>query len=222
MAATWHGPAGRGEAFRCEALERGHAERLIPMVGAVMADAPFDFDALGRIVVTVGPGTFTGQRVGIAAARALALATGAPVVSLSSLAVLAATAAAALGGQADADAEGQVLAVAVDARRGEIYFQSFAGPVRTAREAPLLATPEEAVRRLQGARVIAVGSGAVALAQAGAAAGVAITASLPALQPDIRYFSEVAVDPSAGPPRPLYLRPPDAKPQAGASLARLP
>jgi tRNA threonylcarbamoyladenosine biosynthesis protein TsaB len=206
------GAADSGIAFRFERLARGHAERLVPMIGEVMSEAPFDFPDIRCLVVTTGPGTFTGQRVGIAAARALALATGAPVASLSSLAVMAYTAASELGPELT-DA---TLAIAVDARRGEIYFQRFAGSDLTPAGDPVLASPEAAAGLLGDGHTIAAGSGAAALADAARRAGGSVTARLPDLEPDIRFVPEAAVVVGAGLPRPLYLRPPDAKPQGGA------
>lgn len=217
-AVTWSAPEGRLQACRFERMPRGHAERLLPMVGEIMAEAPLAFSDLQRIVVTTGPGTFTGQRVGIAAARAIALATGAPVAPLSSLAVMAFTAAHELGG----DADGKVLAVAVDARRGEIYFQVFAGPGWEALDAPALLTPDAAAARLRAQTAIAVGSGGALVSAAAQNIGLSIPATLPALEADVRYIPETAIVTVDGPPRPLYLRPPDAKPQDGMSLERVP
>lgn len=217
VTATWSTPEGRKLAFRFERMLRGHAERLLPMVSEVMAEAPFGFSDLERIVVTTGPGTFTGQRVGIAAARALALATGASVAALSSLAAMAFTAAHALGGEAD----GKVIAVAVDARRDELYFQSFAGPFWTPLDAPALLSSDDAARRVDAQGAIAVGSGAAFLAEAVAKRGGTLVALLPDLEADMRFVPEAAIVTADAPPRPLYLRPPDAKPQAGMSIARV-
>ena len=188
------------------------------MVGEIMAEAPFAFSDLERIVVTTGPGTFTGQRVGIAAARAIALATGASVAPLSSLAVMAFTAAHELG----EDADGKVLAVAVDARRGEIYFQAFAGADWEALDAPAVLAPDAAAARLRAQTALAVGSGAALLSAAAQDIGLSIPATLPALEADVRYIPETAIVTVDGPVRPLYLRPPDAKPQDGMSLERVP
>lgn len=205
-------------ASRFERIDRGHAERLPPMIAAVLDEAPFAVSDLDVIVVTTGPGTFTGQRVGIAAARALSLASGAPVAVLSSLAVMAYTAAAEIGPEI-AD---KVLAVAVDARRGEIYFQTFAGADLVPLDAPTLTTPAAAAQILEGRAAIAVGSGADMLAQAAQAqGGTAVAARLGALEPDVRFIPFSSVVPGAGLPQPLYLRPPDAKPQDGASLKRV-
>ena len=96
VAAVWRAGESVARAARFELLTRGHAERLTPMIGEVMEEAPFGFSDIGLIGVTTGPGTFTGQRVGIAAARSLAIATGAKMAALSSLKVMAHTAAAEL------------------------------------------------------------------------------------------------------------------------------
>ena len=219
VAATWRVPsAGVAGASRFERLVRGHAERLLPMIAEAMAEAPFDFAGLERIVVTTGPGTFTGQRIGIAAARALALATDAPVASLSSLAVMAHAAAAELG----AEVAGKGLAVAVDARRGEIYFQQFAAPDWAPLAEPSLTTPEAAARLLDSSGMVAVGSGAEALAASARLLGVPVAARLGGLEPDVRFIPEAAMVPSQIPPRPLYLRPPDAKPQGGTLAGGVP
>lgn len=221
VAVTWRAPdagAGAPGVFRFELIERGHAERLMPMIEDAMGEAPFGFSQLQRIIVTTGPGTFTGQRVGIATARALALATGAPVATLSSLEVMAHGAVALLGD----GARRRTLAVAVDARRGEVYFQAFAfegdGTSRLRPiEAPALLTPSDAVTRLGDGEAVVVGSGARLVADAGVQ-GQRLLAELETLQPDVRFVPQDAVLADAVRPRPLYLRPPDAKPQGGAHL----
>ena len=90
VAVRWQGPGGDWLTRHAhEARERGHAERLIPMMAEVMEEAGLAFSDLHRIAVTVGPGTFTGVRVGVAAARGLALASGVAVVGTTTLAVMA-------------------------------------------------------------------------------------------------------------------------------------
>jgi tRNA threonylcarbamoyladenosine biosynthesis protein TsaB len=146
----------------------------------------------------------------------LAIATGAPMAALSSIKVMAHTAAAEL----DADvAEGE-LAVAVDARRGEIYFQRFAGPQLSALSEPALLTPDRAAATLSDACVI-VGSGCAVVEEAMRAIGRNAHVRLATLEPDVRFFPEDQLMPSPELPKPLYLRPPDAKPQDGAALARM-
>ena len=200
---------------RLEMREGGHAERLMPMIAEVMGEAGLAFSDLDRIAVTVGPGTFTGVRVGVAAARGLALASGLPVVAATSLAVMAHRA----GELLDKPPE-DLLAVAVDARRGMVYVQLF-GQTQDRPSAPLLLAPED-VAPLVGARpVVVVGSGARAVADAIAAAGGRAEARLADLQPHARSLALMAerLEPSR-PVRPLYLRPPDVKPQADKSLSR--
>src|ERR1700710_1431126 len=77
-------------AIESEPMARGHAEAIMPMIARVMAKAQIGFDKLDRIAVTVGPGSFTGLRVGVSAARGIALASGKPAIGLSTLAALAA------------------------------------------------------------------------------------------------------------------------------------
>jgi tRNA threonylcarbamoyladenosine biosynthesis protein TsaB len=221
VAVTWRasGPSASLPGIaRFELIDRGHAERLMPMIKEAMGEAPFGFSDLQRIVVTTGPGTFTGQRVGIAAARALSFASGASVATLSSLEVMAHGAAAQLGD----DLRGRRIAIAVDARRGEVYFQAFAfegerTPVLRPIAEPALLAPTDVARRLAGAEVIVAGSGA-GLVAAAAEPNQRILVRLGALQPDVRFVPQDAVLATAARPRPLYLRPPDAKPQGGAHL----
>jgi tRNA threonylcarbamoyladenosine biosynthesis protein TsaB len=200
---------------RLEHFETGHAERLIPMLGEAMAEAQLGFDAIDRIAVTVGPGTFTGTRIGIAAARALALTTGAATVGVSSLAVMAEVARAELGAEA--------LVVVVDARRGEVYAQTFGpGGGRDATSSPQL-LPLAAAAQLGGAGPTTfVGSAAAAVAALAAEAGRNARAALPGLLPDATALARIgAILPaSAAPLAPLYLRPPDARPQDGKAVAR--
>ena len=102
---------------------RGHAEALLPLIARVMDRAGLEFAALDRIAVTTGPGSFTGLRVGIAAARGIALAAGKPAVGLSTLAAYAAPFVA-------ADDTLSVVAV-IDARHDHVYLQVFGPGGRT-------------------------------------------------------------------------------------------
>ncbi len=102
-------------ARRFSVMERGHAEALAPMVEAVMIEAQIGFEALDRLAVTVGPGTFTGQRVGLAFMRGLRLALKKPLTGVTSLAAMTA--------QARAEAGAEHAAAIHDARRGEVYLE---------------------------------------------------------------------------------------------------
>src|SRR3990172_3738504 len=149
-----------------EARSAGHAERLMPMIAEIMGTAGLAFSDLNRLAVTIGPGSFTGVRTGVAAARGLALAAGLPVVGATSLAVMAHRANALLG----AARAGRLLAVAVDARRETVYFQLF--PLEPAEiGAAALLAPRDAARQIGDRPAIVVGSGAAAVADALRAAG---------------------------------------------------
>jgi tRNA threonylcarbamoyladenosine biosynthesis protein TsaB len=210
-----------GVEVRAGALEHfgtGHAERLVPMIDEVMARAGVAFADIDLLAVTVGPGTFTGTRIGIAAARGLALATGIAVVGASSLAVMAEVAAREVGSRkADED-----LVVAVDARRGEVYAQLFGANGTDARSLPLLLPVAEAAQLGSSGSLLVVGSGAAAVAEAATRAGRRGTARLADLLPEATALAALAVGlvPAEAPLAPLYLRPPDAKPQDGKSIAR--
>jgi tRNA threonylcarbamoyladenosine biosynthesis protein TsaB len=104
---------------------RGQAEHLVPMIARAMAAAGLGFGALDLIAVTLGPGTFTGVRIGIATAQGLALATGVPALGLGSFEAVAAAVPAAL-------LENRALVVAIESRRDELFLQAF-----DSRRAPL-------------------------------------------------------------------------------------
>ena len=191
---------------RQESMARGHAEALMPMVAAVMAEAALPAAELNLIAATTGPGSFTGVRIAVAAARGLALVTSAKLFGTDSLTVMAKAAAEYLGGQP--------FAVAVDARRGMIYLGLYDGAARKL-AGPLLLTPDDAATRLPAECSLAAGSGAVSLAEAGARLGLSVTARLPELQPSAEVLAVIAHErgETSATLRPLYLRPPDAKPQ---------
>jgi tRNA threonylcarbamoyladenosine biosynthesis protein TsaB len=199
-----------------ETRERGHAERLMPMMAAVMQEAELAFSDIDRIAVTVGPGSFTGVRVGVAAARGLALASGIAAVGATSLAVMADQADEQLGEARG----GRPLAVAIDARRGSVYLQIFTD-AGDAVAPPLLLAADDAANSIGQRPVIIVGSGAELVAGAVQAAGGQAEAALALLQPDARSLILLAADLApAHPLRPLYLRLPDVKPQADRFLPR--
>lgn len=189
-----------------EAMRQGHAEALLPMVERVVVRAGLALSDIDRIAVTHGPGTFTGVRTGLAAARALALACNVPAIGVSSLWAIGAA------------AGGNVL-VAADAGRGRLFIQAI-GTEGTALTAPALATLDEAAALALARGLPVTGSGAAVLA----AAGFEIRALAGDPDPDARTLIAFAApcEPPAHPPRPLYLREPDAKPQVGAAIARQP
>ena len=199
---------------RQERMTRGHAEALMPMVADVMSESGVAFAALDRIGATTGPGSFTGVRIAISAARGLALVTGAKLFGVDSLTVMAKQA------LATGIAGGAPFAVAVDARRGMLYFGLYDGAARKL-DGPILIAPDDAANLLPGALRTAVGSGAATLAEAAASRGALIAARLLDLEPSATELAALARDSGETVPvlRPLYLRPPDARPQAQAALA---
>ena len=148
-------------------MARGHAEALMPMVAEVMAGAGIGFAELDLIAATLGPGSFTGVRIAIAAARGFALVTKAKLWGTDSLTVMARAelTSGAIGG-------GTTFAVAVDARGDMLYAGLYDGEGRKL-DGPLLIGADEAVALLPDDLAIAVGSGAVHLAEAAAPAGKA-------------------------------------------------
>src|SRR6188474_433417 len=180
-------------------MQRGHAEALMPLVARVLDRVQLDFSALDRIAVTTGPGSFTGLRVGIAAARGIALASGKPAIGLTTFAAFAAPFIAA--------DDTLPVVVAIDARHEHVYLQVF-GPGGKTVVAPRIAPLREAVRAAMTGSVRIVGSGADLIEQLGA--------------PDIGWIARLgaAAAEGHGPPKPLYLRAPDAQPQDAARLPR--
>ena len=181
---------GRVIAASHEVVGRGHAERLVPMI----AELP-DGGRADAVLVDVGPGSFTGIRVGIAAARGLGLGWGVPVTGYSSLSLIAATA------FADDPALDR-LAVVLEGGHGEVFMQPFAAdPFAAAADLASL-TPIDALARLDGA--IAVGNGVRFLDMPGAIDTLPQAAQALLLP---HTFTTL-------PPRPIYGRAPDAKPMA--------
>jgi len=183
-------------------MARGHQERLAPLTAELMAEAGLAFSDLQRIGVTVGPGSFTGLRVGLAFAKGLGAARDIPVVGLGVLETLAA-------GQ-----PGLVFAV-MDAKRGQLYLQAFEGGAPLmAPDALELGTAAARLAELAGGRpATLVGPGAALLADALPQAQV-----LALDHPDPVAVAHLAAVRSVVPPRPLYLRAPDAKLPGGRDL----
>jgi tRNA threonylcarbamoyladenosine biosynthesis protein TsaB len=183
-------------------MGRGHQEAIAPLVKDLMAQAGLDFSGLDRVGVTIGPGSFTGLRVGLAFAKGLGAALAVPVVGVGTLAALA-----------EPLSEDLVFAV-IDARRGQVYLQAFAqGRSLMAPDALDVDTAAARIAELSaGRQAVLAGSGAALLAE---------------LMPGARLIGAPACDPAAvarlaaaqsspSIPRPLYLRAPDARLPGGA------
>jgi tRNA threonylcarbamoyladenosine biosynthesis protein TsaB len=196
--------AGRLIAQESQAMKRGHAEALMPLIARVIKDAGIAFASLDRIAATTGPGSFTGLRVGLSAARGIALAANKPVVGLTTLAAYAAP----VVGQ---NREQPVIS-AIDARHDHVYFQVVSGDGGSL-IAPRVAPIEEALDASRFGAPHLVGNAAGLLAErwpADAPAPFKVDAQ-PA--PDIAWVAWLgaAVSPNTAPARPFYLRAPDAK-----------
>lgn len=191
-------------AHRLVPMDRGHAEALAPMVEAVMTEAKVEFAAVERLAVTTGPGTFTGQRIGLAFMRGLRLALERPLIGVSSLAAMTKAACAETG-----------LAQAValhDARREEVYIQS-QGLKGGVSEPQLIgfAAALDLLRQLEGPYALAGTAAPRVLSELAQMEPRICLSTIRA--PDARFVARLAssMEPSDLPVKPLYLRPADAR-----------
>ncbi len=195
------------------AMDRGHAEALMPLVERVMNAVEGGFSSLDRVAVTVGPGSYTGLRVGVSAARAIAFAAGIPSVGVTTVAACAAP----LIGREP----GRVIAAALDARHGQVWFQAL-----SAEGKPLVSLRQvsyrDAARAIGAGPVSLVGSSALAVANEAWAIGLDAVVVDSARAPDIAWVARLGLiaDPETAPPRPLYLKAPETTPQDKARLPR--
>lgn len=181
-----------------EPMLRGHQERLATLAQQVTAEAGVAFNELERIGATVGPGSFTGLRVGVAFAKGLGSALGVPAVGVGTLEALA------------AEADGLVVA-AIDARRDQVYLQVFddGAPLMAPDALPIGTAVARVVEIAHGRALTLVGSGGPLLADAAVGAEVRTPEGC-----DPRHVARLAAARAPAPIRPLYLRAPDAKPPA--------
>jgi tRNA threonylcarbamoyladenosine biosynthesis protein TsaB len=194
------------------AMARGHAEALLPLLDGVMTQARLDFFSIDRIAVTVGPGSFTGLRVGIAAARGIALAARKPVVGITTLAALAAPSI-----KADPN---RPVAATIDGRHRHVYFELY-GAGGHVLLPPRIIPVEEAVHAAASASARLVGSGARMMVELWP--DPAYPPSIDERRaPDIAWVARLGAKAQQrdAPPKPLYLRPPDARPQSASILPR--
>jgi tRNA threonylcarbamoyladenosine biosynthesis protein TsaB len=186
-------------------MKRGHAETLMPLIARVMQASGTAFASLDRIAATTGPGSFTGLRVGLSAARGLALAANKPVVGVTTLTAYAAPVVSENGEQP--------VISAIDARHDHVYFQVVSGN-GSSLVRPRVAPIEEALDASRFGAPHLVGNAARLLADRWPAH------ALPPFKVDAQSAPEIAwvawlgaaVSPDMAPARPYYLRAPDAKP----------
>jgi tRNA threonylcarbamoyladenosine biosynthesis protein TsaB len=186
-------------------MKRGHAEALMPLIARVIKASGVAFVALDRIAVTTGPGSFTGLRVGLSAARGIGLAANKPVVGLTTLTAYAAPVV--------AENAGHPVISAIDARHDHVYFQVVAGD-GSSLVRPRLAPIEEVLGAAQYGAPHLVGNAAGILADRWPADAPPPFKVDTQPAPDIAWVAWLgaAVSPDAAPARPYYLRAPDAKP----------
>ena len=201
-------------ATRRRRAERGQAEILMPMIAETLAAAGLEIATLDAIAVAVGPGSFTGLRIAIAAARGLAVASGVPAVGISSFAAIAAQV-------PPGDSEAALL-VALDTRRDDFYLQLFDPAHRAIGQAALL--PGTAVASwLPHRRIRLTGDAAARLAPFLAGREAALVPGVDQVRAEdvARLAGEIlATGQSPPPPRPVYLRAPDTTAPRLASLPR--
>lgn len=193
-------------------MTRGHAEALMPLIDTVMQEAALEFAQIDRIAVTTGPGSFTGLRVGIAAARGIALAASKPVVGLTTLAALSAPLIAA--------DDTTSVAAAIDARHAHVYLQVFGPQGRTLVSPRIVPVAEAVVAAMLGpVRLIGSGAGAMAALWPRGTSPLSVDESR---APDIGWVAKLgaAANEQKAKATPLYLRAPDAQPQDAAQLPR--
>ncbi len=195
------------------AMDRGHAEALMPLLDRLSAQVDGGFESLDRVAVTVGPGSYTGLRVGISAARGIGLAAGIPVVGVATLSAF-------LAPMMVGERRG-LFTAAIDAKHGHIYIQAVAPGGRTIIP-PGLMTYRDAIRLLGSGPILISGSASAMLAAEARVQGVEAHISDVSAYPDIAWVARLGslADPAQALPKPLYLREPDAKPQDGARIAR--
>lgn len=189
---------------RSEAVSRGHAERLFGMIEETLDDAGLAISEIDRFAVTVGPGSFTGIRVGIAAIRGFALVTGRPAIGVTTLAAHAES--------ARAEAGPAPVLSALPAKGGEVFAQLFAAD-GVALSGPDVGPAERFATLASEAGAVLAGAGSEIVAKALSGAKIIHRRS----EPDITAVLRLAEAADAGEaPRPLYIKPPDATPARAA------
>jgi tRNA threonylcarbamoyladenosine biosynthesis protein TsaB len=212
---------GTVAAHCAKAMVRGQSEELVPMIERVMREAGDSFAALAGVAVTAGPGAFTGLRIGLATARAIAMAAGRPAVGVSTFEAIAIAAA------REDDTRSRGLVIAIDTKRDDLYVQMFRRDASSLGFSPVgegaVLTPNEVIERLPPGPLLLAGDGARHLSAAltgGTARAVLARATVPDAA-DVAAIAALRL--SAGtvsqPLRPLYPRPPAVRLPSGAGAS---
>jgi tRNA threonylcarbamoyladenosine biosynthesis protein TsaB len=198
---------GRGEAPASE-VGRGQSEALMPLLAQAMAAAGLDWKQLDLIGVTVGPGSFTGLRIGLAAARGFSLALGVRIAGVATPEALAA-------GIPTAERGSRPVIVAIDSKRADLFVQPFDPGLKPI--AAVTALPAEQAARLAGETPLLVGDAAPRLLPF--VPGAMLSAAPPRPDPAAlaRLAARLSEEGRALPAEPLYLRPADVTLPAAAS-----
>jgi tRNA threonylcarbamoyladenosine biosynthesis protein TsaB len=210
------GADGRVRARRRRMLARGHAEVLMPMLQEVLAEAAVDFTALDLLAVTTGPGTFTGIRIGLAAARGLALASGLPLLGVTSLDAVAAAV-------PTEERAGRSLLIAIDSRRDDLFIQCYGSDGEPLGPAQAVAAPHLATVAPPG-DILVAGDAAERATAILAASGRPAALARDCGPPDAVEVAQLArqrwrPDRPVPLPLPTYLRAPDVTVPAAAGSA---
>lgn len=213
----WDYETRRAECQRSEIRSRGHDEILFPLIQKILEECPGGKSACRQIAVTIGPGSFTGLRVGLAVARALALVWEVPVVGVSTLAAFAAPLVASFAEKRalnpplpDLSPHPRPLIAVLEARHENIYVQHFSDQ-GAALTVPFFGSIKEVLADLEeGAQPLFVGSAASLLVQRAQALGIEASAYGPEHAPDIAFVAQLGAcaNPQTAPAVPLYIKEP--------------
>lgn len=187
-------------ALRHEAMDKGQAERLIPLLDDVLAEAGVTWADLSALAVGTGPGNFTGVRIAVAAARGLALSVGIPAIGVTTL-------------EARAHGLPHPFAVVEDARRGEVYVQTFTPDAGSARVTTLA--------DLAQATTLTTFTGSASEGAVAVAGGVALPQPMPLVEA-IARIAAMRIGTVQPRPAPFYLRGADAAPPSDPPPVILP